>query len=61
MTQVLPNAGFSRPMMSIEFPQRLTGMWIGIWRTLPERTPGEFWAAPEVPASANAGVAAPAA
>src|SRR5882757_6373810 len=59
LTQVLPNAGFSRPITSIELPHTLTGTWTGTWTTLPERTPGEPTAAPSAPASANAGEASP--
>lgn len=46
LTQVLNAAGLSRPMTFTLLPQTLIGAWIGIWTTLPERTPGEPIAAP---------------
>ncbi|GAA3035772.1 hypothetical protein GCM10020000_11590 [Streptomyces olivoverticillatus] len=52
LTQVLPKVGLSRPTTSIVFPQMLIGIWIGIWMTLPEMTPGE--PAATAPASESA-------
>src|SRR5690606_40964879 len=51
VTHVLPKAGFSAPITLTVLPQALTGMWIGSWITLPERTPGDPIAAPWAPES----------
>src|SRR5690606_26578133 len=59
-THVLPNAGFSRPMMSTVLPHTLTGTWSATWSTLPDSTPGEWAAAACAPLSAAAIPAVPA-
>lgn len=65
LTQTLPTAGFSRPMMLMVLPQTLAWMPIGTWMTLPDRTPGLLVAtptaeAPPPPPSEATAVAVPA-